>query len=117
MKIYAQLNENKICIGISQLSGEVIQENLIELPSADTGYLWKKYENSTWSAGTFEPESTAPISEFEELKVKNTALQTDLINTKLAMAELVEQQQADKLNNQLALAEVIESIMGGGTTV
>lgn len=46
---------------------------------------------------------------------KNAALQTDLLNTKLAMAELVEQQQADKLNNQLALAELIESIMEGGT--
>ncbi|WP_414733446.1 hypothetical protein [Acetobacterium carbinolicum] len=42
-------------------------------------------------------------------------LETELLNTKLAMAELVEQQQADNLNNQLALAEVIESIMGGGT--
>jgi hypothetical protein len=42
-------------------------------------------------------------------------LETELINNKLAMAELVEQQQADNLNNQLALAEVIESIMGGGT--
>lgn len=43
-------------------------------------------------------------------------LESELLNTKLAMAELVEQQQADNLNNQLALAEVIESIMGGGTT-
>lgn len=48
-----------------------------------------------------------------EEKVKE--LETELLNTKLAMAELVEQQQADKLNNQLALAELIESIMEGGT--
>ena len=46
---------------------------------------------------------------------KIETLETELLNNKLAMAELVEQQQADKLNNQLALAEVIESIMGGGT--
>lgn len=115
MKFYAQLNENKICIGISQLSGEVIHGDMIEIPSVDSGYLWKKYENSAWSTGKFEPQSTAPISEFEQLKAKNTALLTDLTNTKLAMAELIEQQQADNLNNQLALAEVIESIMGGGT--
>lgn len=44
-------------------------------------------------------------------------LENELLNTKLAMAELVEQQQADKLNNQLALAELIESIMEGGTVV
>lgn len=115
MKFYAQINENKICTGISQLSGEVIQADMIEIPSADNTYLWKKYENGAWGTGTFEPQSTAPISEFEELKAKNTALQADLTNTKLAMAELVEQQQADKLSSQLALAEVIESIMGGGT--
>lgn len=117
MKFYAQLNENKICIGISQLSGEVIQADMIEITTADSTLLWKKFENGAWSNETFEPQSTAPISEFEELKVKNTALQTDLTNTKLAMAELIEQQQADNLNNQLALAEVIESIMGGGTAV
>lgn len=41
-------------------------------------------------------------------------LENELLNTKLALAEMVEQQQADKLNNQLALAELIESIMEGG---
>lgn len=55
MKFYAQLNENNICIGISQLSGEVIQKNLIEITSNDSDYLWKKYENGNWSAGKFEP--------------------------------------------------------------
>ncbi|MBK5244279.1 MAG: hypothetical protein JJE18_04510 [Eubacteriaceae bacterium] len=50
----------------------------------------------------------------EQIQIeKVTELQTDLLNTKLAMAELVEQQQADNLNSQLALAEVIESIIGG----
>lgn len=33
------------------------------------------------------------------------------LNAKLAVVELVEQQQIDKLDNQLALAELIESIM------
>jgi len=68
MKFYAQLNENKICTGISQLSGEVIQSNMIEIQSADSSYMWKKYENSAWSTETFEPVSTAPITEFEQLK-------------------------------------------------
>lgn len=55
MKFYAQLNENKICTGISQLSGEVIQTNMIEISTHDNSYLWKKYENGVWSTGTFEP--------------------------------------------------------------
>lgn len=55
--------------------------------------------------------------EVEMLKAKNTALETELLNTKLATAEMVEQQQTDKLENQLALAEIIEVVTGGGETV
>lgn len=55
MKFYAQLNENSICIGISQLSGEVIQDDMIEISTNDDSYMWKKYENGVWSDGTFEP--------------------------------------------------------------
>lgn len=61
-----------------------------------------------------ESGSAIYIQEWDENK-KIIDLETELLNTKLAMAELVEQQQVDNLNNQLALAEVIESIMGGGT--
>ena len=74
MKFYAQLNENNICTGVSQLSGEVLQENMIEIPSADSALLWKKYENGAWSAEKFEPQSTAPISEFEQLKAEQQEL-------------------------------------------
>ncbi|KAF5070558.1 hypothetical protein DSECCO2_221480 [anaerobic digester metagenome] len=66
----------------------------------DTGEVWYDYVD--------KPQS------IEDQRISE--LQSELQNTKLALAELVEQQQADKLNNQLALAEVIESIMGGGTT-
>ncbi|MCB2309046.1 hypothetical protein LGL08_20290 [Clostridium estertheticum] len=68
MKIYAVLNKNKICTGISQLSGEVIQADMIEITTTDMKYMWKKFENSVWSTGTFEPVSTAPIDEFTQYK-------------------------------------------------
>lgn len=74
MIFYAQLNENKICIGISQLSGEVIQENMIEIQSFDNDKIWRKYEKNAWSAEKFEPQSTAPISEFEALKAQQALL-------------------------------------------
>jgi hypothetical protein len=51
---------------------------------------------------------------FEIKKTETEISQEDLLNTKLAMAEIVEQQQADKLNAQLAMAELIETIMEGG---
>lgn len=89
MKFYAQLNENNICIGISQLSGEVIQENMIEIPSFDNVHLWKKYENGAWSEGTFEPQSTAPITEFETLKAENVALRNDLSNAVIELSTLI----------------------------
>jgi len=74
MKFYAQLNENNICIGISQLSGEVIQSSMVEIQSFDNDKLWRKYENKAWSAEKFEPQSTAPISEFEQLKAEQQEL-------------------------------------------
>ena len=76
MKFYAQLNENNICIGISQLTGEVIQSNMVEIPSFDNDKLWRKYENGAWSSEKFEPQSTAPISEFEALQVRTGLLET-----------------------------------------
>lgn len=73
MKFYAQMNENNICTGISQLNGEVIQEDMIEIESADSSYMWKKFDLGVWSTEKFEPISTAPISEFEVLKEESKA--------------------------------------------
>lgn len=62
MKFYAQLNENNICIGISQLSGEVTADNMIEIETASNDFLWRKYNNGVWSDEKFEPipEPTTP---------------------------------------------------------
>lgn len=68
MKIYAQLNKNNICIGVSQLSGAVQADNMIPITSMDTDYIWRKHVNGQWSTEKYEPESTAPITDFEETK-------------------------------------------------
>lgn len=70
MYCYAQLNENDICVGVSQLSGEITSDNMIQLDSFDTNMIWKKYDRNTqqWSIEKFEPQSTAPITEFEDTK-------------------------------------------------
>ena len=68
MIFYAQLNENKICIGLSMLNNIVENPNMIEIPNMDDGYMWKKYEEGKWSVEKYEPESTAPLTEFETLK-------------------------------------------------
>lgn len=59
----------------------------------------------------FKPEPVQiPKTEIE-------LLQEELLNNKLAMAELIEQTQQDKLDSQLVTAELIETIMGGGAAV
>lgn len=75
MYYYAQLNENNICTGVSQLSGEVIQDKLISIENMSADYLWRKYENGQWSAEKYEPQSTAPITEFEETKQRVSDLE------------------------------------------
>lgn len=85
MKYYAQLNENKICTGISQLSGEVKQENMIEIPSADKSYLWKKFENGVWSEGTFEP--VQPVIPAEPTNAEMQANQMVIMDVLATMYE------------------------------
>ena len=45
MFYYAQLDENKIVVGISQLSGEVDLPNMIRLEEYDSSLCGKKYED------------------------------------------------------------------------
>ena len=46
--IYAQLNDNRVCIAVSDLSGEVIADNMIRIDNFDTTLLGKKYNNGSW---------------------------------------------------------------------
>lgn len=61
--IYAQLNEENICIGISQLSGKVAAENMIELASYDTSILGKKYVDGKWEDVEHPEEEAEPTDE------------------------------------------------------
>ncbi len=49
--LYAQLDENNVCVGLSQLSGEVIRPNMIRLNENEfiNGDLFgKQYVNGEW---------------------------------------------------------------------
>lgn len=57
MYIYAQLNEDGICIGISQLSGIVEAEDMIPLTEEQLGEarIGRRYDNGVWTdPETFE---------------------------------------------------------------
>lgn len=45
MYCYAQLDENDICIAISDLSGEIFYDNMIKIEKMDDNLLGKKYKN------------------------------------------------------------------------
>ncbi|MBU3098392.1 MULTISPECIES: hypothetical protein [Clostridium] len=90
MKIYAVLNGNNICTGISQLSGEVIQADMIEISSPDMSYMWKKYEGGVWSAETFEPVTTAPINDFDQLKLDNEQLKANSVDTNQMLSDFMD---------------------------
>lgn len=65
--IYAQLNEENVCVGISDLSGEVQDPHLIPLKEFDLSIMGKRYENSMWKEVEKENEPTPPPSDMELL--------------------------------------------------
>ena len=70
--IYAQLNEENICIGVSDLSGEVEADNMILLESFDVDILGKKYNNGEWEDVEQEvKENSEPIVENINEKIAN----------------------------------------------
>ena len=73
---YAQLNENNICIGVSRLSGPVETSNMIQINTLDTDKIWRKYENGAWSTEKFEPDSSAPVSDYELTKQRLDDVET-----------------------------------------
>ena len=78
MIFYAQLNGNGICIGISMLSGEVNQPNMIRIDDFNEDYLWRKYENGQWSTEKYEPQTTAPLTDYEQTKLRVDLLENAL---------------------------------------
>lgn len=87
MKFYAQLNEQNICIGISQLADTINDEKMIEIDSFDVSKIWHKYENSEWSVESFEPVPTTPQpTEFQklELAIQMQDFRLDLMDYKIS---------------------------------
>ncbi|WIF95111.1 hypothetical protein [Caminicella sporogenes] len=64
---YAQLDENNICIGVSELSGEVDAPNMIKIESFDTSLLGKKYEDRKFIE---VPKTEEELKEEELQKLK-----------------------------------------------
>lgn len=101
---YAQINEQGYCIGVSFLSGEVINENMIFI-AEDGDYIGRKYDrqNKEWTDEYFSvPEPQISVT-LEDIK-QDTSL----------ISENVETSSFDNLINMdmlLALDEKLNAIM------
>ena len=86
MFLYAQLNDNGFCISVSDLSGEVIDEKMIQITDFDDSYLGRKYDitNKSWTDEYLEKNNAEDIeiapSEVEELQEQINDLQ-DIVMT------------------------------------
>jgi len=63
--IYAQLNKENICVGLSQLSGEVEKDGMLQIENYDASLLGKKYNNGIWK----EVERESIIPEPTEIEI------------------------------------------------
>lgn len=97
--IYAQINDDNICIGISQLSGAVSSSNMILIGSLDQSLIGQKYENGEWAQVEPEPSVPEPPTDQELIQAELLLNQTKI---------LINQEQQDTV-----LAELLLNQIGG----
>ena len=68
---YAQIDENNICIAVSDLSGKVTADNMLRLETYDTSLLGKKDNNGVWEEVP-KPEPEPTQLDRIELQVKTS---------------------------------------------
>lgn len=66
--IYAELDENNICKAVSDLSGEVIADNMIPLETYDESLLGKRYVDGVWEEVPQEPTPTPEPSQLDRIE-------------------------------------------------
>lgn len=80
---YAQIDDDGICCGVSQLSGIVEHDNMIQLESYDMSLMGKLWTGTEWIENPNPPEPPEPTTEptnqdiMDELK----AMQGDQVPT------------------------------------
>jgi len=79
--IYAQLDMNNICVGISQLSGEVQAENMLQIEYYDTTLIGKKYENGVWVEVPILPTPIPTEEIIQAEMLLNQVLMQEQLNT------------------------------------
>lgn len=63
MYIYAQLDKNNTCIGVSSLSGEVSNASMVRMDTYTVDVLGKRYVDGEWQDVPKEPISPEPTQD------------------------------------------------------
>ncbi|MCQ4935130.1 hypothetical protein [Anaerotignum propionicum] len=105
---YAQLNQRKICVGISLLSGEVDAENMISI-SDDAEVLGLQYNSGIW-----KKLNKLEKSEVSSIEQEQTDIQKIMqVMSDVELRDLKTQQNQGLLAQQMAELELL--ILGGNT--
>ena len=91
---YAQIDENNICYGVSDLSGQVEDVNMIPLETYNSSVLGKKYVDGTWEEVPQEEPETNPVEHQPnnaEIKEMLQEIQEQNLILMEALAEMYEQ--------------------------
>lgn len=78
---YAQIDDDGICCGVSQLSGEVEHDNMIQLESYDMSLMGKLWTGTEWIENPNPPEPVEPTTEPTNQDIMDalTAMQGDQV--------------------------------------
>ena len=118
---YAQIDDDGICCGVSQLSGEVDYDNMIQLESYDMSLMGKLWTGTEWIENPNPPEPPEPVEEvtnedLQALELASMQGQADQYTTTLAMQEQINAQQQLILANMQGLADVYTTLLSMQTS-
>lgn len=98
MYMYAQLNEESLCNGLSRLSGEVTADKMVLIEEYDTSIIGKKYEDGKWI-------------EMPKVEVVEEPTEQEIIQAELLLNQVLMQEQLNSIDE--VNAQILLNTMGG----
>lgn len=113
---YAQIDDDGICCGVSQLSGEVDYDNMIQLESYDMSLMGKLWTGTEWIENPNPPDPPEPVEEvtnedLQALELASMQGQADQYTTMLELQQQLETQQQLMLANMQGMADVYTTLL------